>query len=69
MILALIAVADVAKADGACHVLQLAIAVRRAGQAVQWMVGDIELHHALAQLLQPLGLGMHHKSVHDRRGA
>ena len=69
MVLALIAVAHVAQADGAGHVLQFAVAVGGAGQAVQRMVGDIELHHALAQLLQPLGLGMHDEAVHDGRGA
>ena len=57
VVLALIAVAHVAQADGARHVLQLAIAVGGAGQAIERMVGDVELHHALAELLQPLGLG------------
>ena len=50
MVLALIAVAHLAQADGARHVLQLAIAVGGAGQAIERMVGDVELHHAAAQL-------------------
>ena len=62
MVLALIAVAHVAQADRARHVLQFAVAIGRTGQAVQRMVGDVELHHALAQLLQPLGLGVDHEA-------
>ena len=62
VVLALIAVAHVAQADRARHVLQFAVAVGGTGQAVQRMVGDIELHHALAQLLQPLGLGVDHEA-------
>src|SRR5712675_2316741 len=54
-----VAVAHVAQADGTRHVLQLAVAVGGAGQAIQRMVGDVELHHALADLFQPLGLGRH----------
>jgi len=38
VVLALIAIADIAQADGAGHVLQFAIAVGGAGQAVQRMV-------------------------------
>jgi hypothetical protein len=49
MILALIAVADFTQADHARHVLKLAIPVRPAGQAVQRMVGNIQLHHSAAQ--------------------
>ena len=67
--LAVVAVAHLAQADRAGHVLQLAVAVGRAGQAVERMVGDVELHHALAQPLQPLGLGVHHHAFGDRRGA
>ena len=69
MVLALVAVTHVAQADRARHVLQFAVAIGRAGQAVQRMVGDVELHHALAQLLQPLGLGVDHEALHRRRGA
>ena len=69
MVLALIAIAHVAQADRAGHVLQFAIAVGGAGQAVQRMVGDVQLHHALAQLLQALGLGMDDEAVHRGRGA
>ncbi len=47
------AVAHVAQAGDAGHVLELAVAVGRAGKAVERVIGDVELHHALAQLLQP----------------
>ena len=56
VVLAGVAVAYVAQADGAGHVLQLAIAVGGAGQAVQRMVGDVELHHALADAGEPVVL-------------
>jgi hypothetical protein len=69
VVLALIAIAHVAQAHGAGHVLQLAIAIRAAGEAVERMVGDVELHHALAQLLQPPGLGVHDEAWHHGRGA
>ena len=69
MVLTLITVAHVTQADRAGHVLQFAIAIGGAGQAVQRMVGDVQLHHALAQLLQPFSLGVHDKAVHRRRGA
>ena len=69
VVLAFVTVAHVAQADRTRHVLQFAIAVGGAGQAVQRMVGDVQLHHALAQLLQPFSLGVHDKAVHRRRGA
>ncbi|MGY4486897.1 hypothetical protein ACVWWR_006088 [Bradyrhizobium sp. LM3.2] len=69
MVLALIAVTHVAQADGTGHVLQLAVAVGAAGEAIERMVGDVELHHALAQLLQPFALGVHDEAGHDGRGA
>jgi hypothetical protein len=56
MVLTLIAIADLAQADGAGHVLQLAIAVGGASQAVQRVVGDVQLHDAAAQLGELLRL-------------
>ena len=50
VVLAVVAVAHLAQADRAGHVLQLAIAVGGAGQAVERMVGDVELHHVAAEL-------------------
>ena len=69
MPLTVIAVAHLAQPYGACHVLQLAVAVGRAGQAIERMLRDVKLHHALAQPLQPLGLGVHHHTFGDRRSA
>src|SRR5579862_726418 len=69
MVLAGIAVADLAQTDLAGHVLQLAITIGGAGQAVERMVGDVELHHPAADLLEPLGLGRHDHAGRDRSGA
>ncbi len=69
MVGALIAVAHLAQADRARHVLQLAIAVGGAGQAVERVVGDVELHHALAQLGEAIRLRAHDHAGLGRRGA
>ncbi|MDT4831411.1 hypothetical protein FQZ97_649210 [compost metagenome] len=45
-------VAHLAQPHGSGHVLQLAVAVGRAGQAVQRVVGDVQLHDVAAQLGQ-----------------
>ena len=63
------AIAHLAQANHSGHVLQLAVAVGRTGQAIERMVGDIELHHALAQLLQLRTLGAHLHARFGRRGA
>ena len=47
------AVADLAQPDDAGHVLQLAVAVGGAGQAVERVVGDVQLHDAAAQPREP----------------
>jgi hypothetical protein len=62
-------IADIAQADRTGHVLQFAIAIRRAGQTVERVVRDIELHHAAAQAPDPVGLGVHHHPLGHRRGA
>ena len=69
MIGALITVAHIAKTHCARLVLQLAIAVCSAGEAVERVIGDIEFHHALADALEPVGLGVHNHAGLDRRGA
>src|SRR5450830_832285 len=63
------AVAHLAQTGHAGHVLQLAVAIGRAGQAVQRVVGDVQLHHALAQLLQARALGVHLHAGLGRCGA
>ena len=66
VVVAVIAIADVPQADDAGLRLQLAIAVGRAGQAVQRVIGDVELHHALAELGELLVLRVHHHAVLGR---
>ena len=62
-------VTHIAQPCDARHVLQLAVAVGAAGQAIQRMVGDVQLHHAFAQVLQLGGLGMHHHASFGGCGA
>ena len=69
MLVAGVAVAHVAQADCARHVLQFAVPIRCAGQTVERMVGDVELHHALAQALESLRLRAHAHTRRDRRRA
>ena len=52
-----------------CRILQLAIAIGRAGQAIQRVVADIQLHHAAAQLADLVGLGPHDHALGHRGGA
>ncbi len=61
-------IAHVAQANGPRHVLQFAIAIGRAGQTVQRVIGDIELHHPAPQPRQLIGLGLHdHAFAHGGR--
>ncbi len=57
VVLARVAVAHVAQADRAGHVLQLAVAVGGAREAVERVVGDVQLHDAAAQPLEPAASG------------
>ena len=66
VVVAGVAVADVAQPDDPGHVLQLAVAVGRAGQAVERVVGDVELHHAAAQPVELGALGVHLHAVGAR---
>ena len=69
VIFALVAVAHLAQADRAGHVLEFAVAVGGAGQAVQRMIGDIEFHDATAHAGQALILGADLHALGDGRGA
>ena len=69
MLLARVAIADIAQTDGTGHVLQFAIAVRGACQAIKRMIGDVKLHHASSKTLEPVRLRPHHHSGRDGRGA
>ncbi len=64
----LIAITHLAQPNFAGGRLQLAIAVGGAGEAIERMIGDIQLHHAAAQAAQLVGHGMHrHPGRHRRR--
>ena len=69
MVGAVVAIAHLAQADRARHVLQLAVAVRRTGEAIERMIGDVELHDAATQGLELAGLRAHLHAFGDRRGA
>ncbi|MCY1496817.1 hypothetical protein D9M68_307670 [compost metagenome] len=66
---AVVAVAHFAQADLAGHGLQLAVAVGGTGQAVQRVVGDVQLHHVAAQGGELGRLGVDHHALGHRRGA
>ncbi len=69
VVLAVVAVAHFAQADRARHVLQFAVAIGGAGQAVERMVGDIKLHHAAADFREPRILRRHLDARRDGRRA
>ena len=64
-----VAVAHLAQAHRARHVLQLAIAVGGTGQAVERMIGNVQLHHAAAQPRERGTLGAHLHPGPHRSGA
>jgi hypothetical protein len=66
---AVVAVAHVAQTDDAGHLLQLTVAVRGAGQAIQRVVGDVELHHATTQIRELSRLRPDLHTGLDERGA
>ena len=68
MVIAL-AISYIAQADSARLILQLAIAVRSARQAVERVIGNIEFHHALAQLGKVRRLRADDHVVGNGRGA
>src|SRR5690606_24423170 len=69
VVFTVVAVAHVAQADDTGHVLQFAIAVGRAGQAVQRVIGDVQLHDAAADVCQFRGLRTHFHAGFGRRRA
>jgi hypothetical protein len=66
MVGAVITVAHITQPDVARLRLQFAIAIGGAGEAIKRMIGDIKLHHAFAERLQPLGLGVDNHARCDR---
>ena len=69
MVVALVAVTNVAKAHDPSHVLQFAIAVGRTSKAVEWVVADVQLHHTAAQALEFWRLCFNRHARRNRRGA
>src|SRR5690606_24367884 len=69
MIRAVVAVAHLAQSDRARHVLQLAVAVRRARETVERMIGDVELHHVAAHVREALRLRRDDHALADFRRA
>ena len=57
MILALVAVAHLAQADDAGHVLQFAMSIGGARQAIERVIGNVQFHHAAAHIGELLVLG------------
>ncbi len=56
VVLAGVTVANLAQADRARHVLQLAVAIHGAGEAVERVIGDVELHDVAAHVRDALVL-------------
>ena len=69
VVFAVIAIAHIAQADFGRGILQFAIVVGAAGQAIERVVGDVEFHHRLADSGNFVGLGVDHHARHDRSGA
>ena len=62
-------VAHLSQAHCAGHVLQFAVTVCGTGQAVQRVVGDVQLHDVAPQSAERLGLRTHLHAVLDGRRA
>ena len=63
-----IAVGSLGDARIGRHVLQLAVAVRRAGGAIERVIGDVEIKDSVAQLRKLGRLGRDLHARHDRGG-
>src|SRR5690606_22545147 len=63
------AIAHAAQAHHTGHVLQFAIAIGRTGQAVQGVIGDVQLHHIAAQLVQGVVFGLDNHAFFHQGGA
>ena len=68
MIVSCKAIAHFAQAGNTGDRLQFAIAIGRAGQTVERMVGNIQLHHIAPQFVQRLALRFHLHARFHRRG-
>src|SRR5262249_52814066 len=66
VVLTLVAVPDLTQADCACHVLQFAVAIGTTGEAVERVVGDVELHDVLTEFGDLRRLRPHDHAVGHR---
>ena len=69
MVVAFIAKPHIAQTDVGGLVLQFTVVIGAARQAIERMVGDIQLHDPLAELLEARRLGVHDEPRSDGRGA
>jgi hypothetical protein len=69
MIVAGIAIAHVAQADFGGGVLQLAVVIGAARQAIERMIGDVKFHHPSPQLFEAWRLGVDDHALLGRGGA
>ncbi len=69
MILAFVAIAYVAQTHDTGHILQFAVAVGGAGQAVERVVGNVQFHDVATQIVQLWGFRTNNHSFFDRSGA
>ena len=60
-------ITHIAKANGAGLILQFAVTIGGACEAIERMVGDIKLHDAFPQFRQMRGLGVYDHAGFDRR--
>src|SRR5690606_23178001 len=65
---AVVAVAHIAQADHAGHVLEFAVAIGRAGEAIQRVVRDVQFHDAAPQFAQLGCFRPYHHAVFHRSG-
>src|SRR6516164_547048 len=63
------AITDFLEADFLRGVEQIDVAVLAAVKRVDRMVGDVELHHTLADAVEPLSPSVHYEAGRNRRGA
>ena len=63
------AVAHISEAHGTRHILEFAVTIGGASETVEGMVGNIEFHHAFAELVEAWGLGVHRHAFRTRGGA
>ncbi len=65
MVLAIVAVSHIAQTNSASHILQFAIAVGSARQAIERMVGDVEFHDAFAEFREAISLRRYFEAGRD----